>query len=283
MLISGCELTRGENESTVMASSLETCSLEGFPKTAEMAEDHLFSNLAYFRPDDSTWGSADYETGYIQSIDFPQPGELRIRNVVSRSNARAAGKYPSWKMDRMIHWESWNERNAFRLLDCEPKVNGFREQPCRIVYVIDGVRHTHFPDILVVFANAKEIWEVKPRCEALRPDVRVRTSFLTQALIQWGYVYRIALGEDLAQQPRLDNANVLVRFGRKPVTDYDYDIIHRALCNRGTLNWSEACRGDYGASGRESLCGLALRGMLRINMDVPISPSTEFLPFKGGL
>jgi len=42
----------------------------------------------------------------IRSILLPKPGQMRSRNVVSRSNARSTGKYPSWKMGRMIHWEA---------------------------------------------------------------------------------------------------------------------------------------------------------------------------------
>jgi hypothetical protein len=282
MLLSRYGPRRSENERGAIANPFEVCNLTGLEEAALRA-DYISSHSAHSWPDHLNGGAADYETGYIQSIDFPKPGEFRFRDVVSRSNARATGKYPSWKMDRMIHWESRNERNAFSLLDCDPDVKGFHEQPCKIVYVIDGMKQTHYPDILVVFAKQREIWEVKPRFEALQPDVRVRTSFLAQALLPWGYTYRITLGEDLAQQPRLDNANVLLKFGKKQVTDYDYEVIRRALYKREVLSWSEACRGDYGAKGRENLCSLAVRGMLRIDMGVPISPATQFLPRKGGL
>jgi len=226
-------------------------------------------------------GIADYETGYIQSIDFPQSGELRFRNLVSRSNSRPKGKHPSWKMDRMVQWESRNERNAFRHLDCDPEVRSFHEQPCKIVYVIDGVKRIHYPDILVVRAKEMEIWEVKPRVEALQPDVRVRTRFLAQALLLWGYTYRIVLGEDLARQPHLDNISYLLRFGNKPVTDYDYEVIRRALSQKGFLTWSEACCGHYGAKGRENICSLVVRGVLSIDMDLPLSPATQFHPCRG--
>jgi hypothetical protein len=37
----------------------------------------------------------------------------------------------------MLQWESMNELNAFRLLDCDPRVTVFTEQPCEIVY-FDG-------------------------------------------------------------------------------------------------------------------------------------------------
>ena len=37
----------------------------------------------------------------------------------------------------MLQWESINELNAFRLLDCDPRVTVFTEQPCEIGY-FDG-------------------------------------------------------------------------------------------------------------------------------------------------
>ena len=64
----------------------------------------------------------------IISIELPNEGNLRSRTVVSRSRARPTGKYPSWKMGRMIQWESCNELNACRLLDANP-----RKKRCRYV------------------------------------------------------------------------------------------------------------------------------------------------------
>src|SRR5580692_8771394 len=119
---------------------------------------------------------------YIKSIVFPESGEARARKVVSRSNARATGKYPSWKMQRSMQWESVNELHAFRLLDCDPGVIRFKEQPCRIEYVgVDGL-HRHFPDILVETRVCKELWEVKPLAQAMRPEVSLRTELLLREL-----------------------------------------------------------------------------------------------------
>jgi hypothetical protein len=40
----------------------------------------------------------------IKSIRFHAPDQIRSRKVFSRSNACSAGKNPSWKMGRMLHW-----------------------------------------------------------------------------------------------------------------------------------------------------------------------------------
>ena len=219
----------------------------------------------------------------IRSILFPAPGQMRSRKVVSRSNARSAGKYPSWKMGRMMHWESGNELNAFRLLDCDPNVTSYSEQPCRIAYLMDGVERIHFPDILVTTTGGKQLWEVKPRSNALEPEVLARAGFLSRVLPRWGYEYRTVLAEDLARQPRLGNAKLLLSLGKRAVTDCEWEDVRRTMAEQESLVWSEACAGNYGPKGREILCGLVLSGVLAIDMNVPISLTTEFVPRKGGL
>lgn len=184
-------------------------------------------------------------------------------------------------MKRMLHWESVNELNAFRLLDCDPDVAKFGEQPCEIEYVIDGVKRVHYPDILVTTTEGEEIWEVKPQSNALEPGVLQRTALLSRLLPWWGYTYRMVLAEDLGRQPRLSNASVILRFGRNAISDRDWESIRRIAAERGQLIWSEACSGDYGARGRETLCGLVLKGLLTIDMNSQLSPETQFFATKG--
>ena len=188
-----------------------------------------------------------------------------------------------WKMGRMMHWESGNELNAFRLLDCDPNVTSYCEQPCRIAYAMDGVEKIHFPDILVTTTGGKQLWEVKPRSNALEPEVLVRAAFLARVLPKWGYEYRTVLAEDLVRQPRLSNANLLLSLGKRAVSDCEWEDVRRTMAEQESLVWSEACAGNYGPKGREILCSLVLRGTLTINMNVPISLTTEFVARKGGL
>ena len=216
----------------------------------------------------------------IRNIVFPEPGQLRSRKVVSRSRARPTGKYPSWKMRRMLQWESENELNAFHLLDCDPDVTRFHELPCEVMYILDGQARSHYPDILVEKNGRKELWEVKPESQAQERDVVTRTTLLIQGLRSWGYAYRLVLAKDLAMQPRQVNACSLLGFGRRAVTDCEQEFIRRVLTRQESLLWSDACRGEYGPRGREILCSLVLRGVLTIDLSLPISPSTRFVPRK---
>jgi hypothetical protein len=183
----------------------------------------------------------------------------------------------------MMHWESSNELNAFRLLDCDPNVTSYSEQPCQIAYIMDGVERIHYPDILITTAGTKQLWEVKPRSKALEPEGIARTALLSQALPRWGYAYRMMFAEDLAREPHLSNANLLLSLGKRAVSDCEWEDVRRTMAEQDSLVWSEACAGNYGPKGREILCSLVLRGVLTIDMNAPISPTTEFVARKGGL
>jgi hypothetical protein len=238
----------------------------------------LMDDILDETPKPATWMA---NTGRITGIEFPVLGQLRSRKVIRRSNARPTGKYPSWKMGRMIHWESENELRAFRLLDCEPDVTSFKEQPCEVEYVLDGQIKRHYPDILVEANGKKSLWEVKPESKALDPEVATRTGLMVRGLPKHGYTYRVVIAKDLALQPRQNNAFLLLGFGRRTATDCEREAIRRTFNDRGSLVWSDACSGVYGPRGRETLCSLVLRGVLTFDLSLPISPSTRFVTRKG--
>lgn len=117
------------------------------------------------------------ENGVLEIIP-PSANTGRARTVVSRSRSRPTGKYPSWKTGRMVEWESHNELNALRLLDADPNIRTFREQPLTIRYALDGEVHLHFPDVLVDRVCGRELWEIKPAAHACDPKVVARTRLL---------------------------------------------------------------------------------------------------------
>ena len=147
----------------------------------------------------------------------------------------------------------------------------------------DGVARSHFPDILVETNDHKELWEVKNNTRDLGPEVTSRTALLTEHLPMWGYTYRVVLGDDLARQPRLRNADRLLRFGRYTVTECEQEFIRLALRRRGTLVWSDACKGAYGARGKDILCHLVLKGKLSLDMNAEWTHDTRFVPGKAGI
>jgi len=213
----------------------------------------------------------------VLRIAFSSAEQVRSRRVVTRSRFRPTGKYPSWKMERMLQWESINELNAFRLLDCDPRVTVFTEQPCEIVYV-DGteIKH-HYPDIYIEIDGNQELWEVKAECGASQNEVSSRTKLLSRELRRYGFTYRVVLDYELAKQPRLENAKTLLRYGRRGASNCEREDLRLAMQSEGHLSWSEACEGALGTHGREIVCRLVLEGALSFDLDSPLGPSTQFL------
>jgi len=269
----GMAMQRGS--STPDRAKTPTSSLEGWGVSSSL---HIGAHNHSHLP------SAQMRTGsLINSIEFAEPTQLRSRKVVTRSRFRSTGKYPSWKMGRMIQWESQHERNAFRLLDVDPAVTRFAEQPCIIDYVMHGEPHRHYPDIFVETEQGMELWEVKTAAEASQTDVSHRTAFLTRELPVFGYSYRLKLAEDLGRQPRLSNALSVLRYGRYKVSEIEREAIRIALNRRHSLLWSDACAGTYGFRGRQIICALLLHGELAFDMDSPLQRSTCFVASKGSL
>lgn len=212
----------------------------------------------------------------IQAILFPEAGRLRSRQIISRSRARPTGKYPSLKLGRMVHWESVYELHAFRLLDCDPCVQMFAEQPCEIRYVLHGSAHSHFPDVLVVHTDRKELWEIKPDSHANRPEIAERTALLSTCLPDWGYRYRLVLAAELTVQPRMNNLVTLLRFGRTEVPAIQRECVLEGLRRTRMVTWQQVSDGALGTNGRAVLCRLTLEGLLAVEIQTQIGPTTVF-------
>lgn len=209
----------------------------------------------------------------VVSIEFPQDA-ARARKVISRSNAHISGKWPSFKNGRAMHYESANERNAFKLLDASPEVISYLEQPCVIKYVIDGVDHLHFPDILVIYPTHRELWEVKTEEDAKNSDVAKRTALIAKELPFLGFQYKMVMAEDLKKNPRLNNVTHLLRYGRACVTMQEREQIRQIFKKNHFQAWGNFQFGSAGAIHRKAICRLILEGFVTVNLNLPLESST---------
>lgn len=209
------------------------------------------------------------------TIEFPEA--IRSRKVVTRSRARPTGKFPSWKMGRMLQWESLAELNAMRLLDATPAVRSFAEQPAVVRYSLNGESRIHHPDLLVERDNdLKELWEVKSAKDAAREEVAARTTLLQAALPTYGYEYRMVYAEQLRRQPRLSNVLEILKWGHGPITAVERERVRAILTQLPAVTWGAAVSGVLGRSGRHSLCRLVLEGMLAFDLNEKLCFDTQF-------
>lgn len=210
----------------------------------------------------------------IIDIAAPEDGKIRARKVVKRSNARPTGKFFSWKSKRMIQWESIHELHAFRLLDADPTVISFGEQPMTIDYIIHNTETFHVPDILVRTKAGWEVWEVKAQSEAKKEDVLNRTRLMAEALPSHGYLYRLVIGEDLAREPRQSSVQLLLKYGRDDIAAVERESLRRHLSTLSSLTWGEVKEGVLGSKSREHACRLMLEGEIGWDSELPLLHQT---------
>tara|TARA_R110002095_G_scaffold55764_4_gene48022 strand:- start:812 stop:1549 length:738 start_codon:yes stop_codon:yes gene_type:complete len=202
-----------------------------------------------------------HKNNYIK-LTFPEKGKVRMRKVSTRSRARPTGEYPSWKMGRMLEWESHNELNAFVLLDASPSITSFGEQPMEIEYCINGAVGKHIPDVLVAKNGALQVWEIKPEREAKKDDVRIRTDFLTEYLPKIGYSYHVVTGEELSNKLRLHNARTILKFGRDPIDGTSREILRVYFLSNDSISWLDDIYTNSDVDIRCVLSRLTLEGIL---------------------
>jgi hypothetical protein len=198
------------------------------------------------------------------------------RRVVKRSNARSTGKFPSWKMNRVIEFESLNELAAFLYLECNPSVKHYWSQPCKIQYRDGEEERIHYPDICVDFGTHKELWEIKPESELDDSNLIRRTRLLWPSLLERGYVYRVIAGETLMRQPYYTNLKLLRRHSIRSVSVAQYEQVRVIAKQTTTLTWSEARAGKYGKNGRGVLSSLVISGHLRVDLSQKFETGAAF-------
>jgi hypothetical protein len=201
--------------------------------------------------------------------------DRRIRRVVSRSNHRVTGKYPSWKAGRMLQWESHLERDAFILHDVDPSVQFFREQPARLTFHLQNVLHNHVPDLYVESNGNRILREIKYRNDAEKPEIEARSQHLQQVLPQYGLFYDVLLESEIRKEPRLSNAKFLMRFGRTPVDLVTHERVRRQIKSRSCVLWGDVKNDCFGPHSMAMICRLVIEGLLFFDLDQPLSHQTE--------
>lgn len=212
----------------------------------------------------------------ILAIEPPANGKLRSRKVVSRSRARGTGKFPSWKMGRMVEWESPYELKVFRIIDADPTILSFSEQPVVISFLMSGEVHRHYPDLAVQRQSGVELWEIKPRKDNVDAETKARTELLSSALAEYGIRYELVGAAEFAQGSTLANAETLLKRGRTPVSAIEREQARRLFSDLLVVRWGDIVGGILGERGCRIICRLALEGVVGFAPESLLGLDTEF-------
>lgn len=141
------------------------------------------------------------------------------------------GKFPSRKVGRMVAFESALERDHLLLLEVDPMVASYEEQPTTIEYVVEGRKRRYTPDCLVRHVDGSVMLiEVKYAADVaeMSPSRRARAEAAWSAAREYaaarGWDFRVETDVEI-RSPKLRRAVALRRFAHAPT---------------GTERWREA-------------------------------------------
>ncbi len=135
------------------------------------------------------------------------------------------GRFPSLKLGRMVAFESLIEQDYVYVLDYEPDVIGFEEQPFSIQYDWQGKWHKYTPDFHVIRDTRHEIVECKPQALVTSDENQKKFMVAQRWCRERGWTLVVVTDLELRTGPRLANIKLLTRYARMEVAP---EIHHQA-------------------------------------------------------
>jgi len=112
----------------------------------------------------------------------------------------------SWKLDRVVHFYSSLERDHGVIIEADPSVASFCEQPVRITIKVDGQDRETVMDMLIQFTNGRtEYREIKYATDVQEGDDQSRAARQLAAQREWAVVtsndFKIVTDKEIRRNP----------------------------------------------------------------------------------
>ncbi len=195
---------------------------------------------------------------------------------ITNGGKKVIGKFPSIKCGKMVWWESQLERDFLYLIEIDPDVLSYEEQPLKIEYFSDGKVRKYTPDFLVIRTDRKQIVEVKDEKKAKKEEYVELFRKIGPICAQEGYEFIVATDREIRVQPRLKNVKFLFKYAKTPVMTAHQVLLYSIFGDREALPLREIGRGFVAKGFKASaVYALIFCGILSIDLSRPISPETE--------
>ena len=155
---------------------------------------------------------------------------MPVRKVSNRGG-NVIGCFPSLKLNRMVAFESLIERDLIYLLDFEPDVTWFAEQPLTISYSHKGKILSYTPDFHIIRDDQNILVECKPQ-KYINTDNNQRKFAAARAWCaakRW--MFQVIGDEQLRRGYRVRNVKLLTQFARYEIGSEVKNCIHAFLVN----------------------------------------------------
>ncbi len=204
------------------------------------------------------------------------------RKITNTGTTKVIGKLPSLKMNTAIWWESQIERDYIYLLEIDPNVLSYCEQPFTITYTSQRKLKRYTPDFLVTRPQSQQIVEVKP--EHLAYDDKNLQLFrqIAPIAIANEMEFVVITEKMIRVQPRLNNIKLLYKYAKVSLSLANYlDCLEYFQNTKLTslLNAEQQLRAK-GIS-RSILLRLLWSGFLVTDLMKPISSGSLIQLLKG--
>jgi|GEM_PF-5279352 len=204
-----------------------------------------------------------------------------------RDPARVKGKkgsyvgyFPSRKMKRSMAFESTGELYSAILNEIDPRVAEYMEQPYRFEFQYEGKASSYTPDFLVIRNGEKWIEEVKPYERVCEPKTHKRLLAQKELVESKGFKYRVVTEKTSMRQPRLKNAEIILRHA---YPDWREDDQKKLLCafSDGQDQPLKSVIEKIGTDDALSIiCTGTCVGLLELDMSQPFSQDTSVKLFN---
>jgi hypothetical protein len=141
---------------------------------------------------------------------------MPVRKVSNRGG-NVVGRFPSFKMGRMIAFESLLERDFIYLLDYDLRVEWFEEQPLTIEYLYNDQTLHYTPDFHLVEAGRQVLVECKPECFVDKDDNPRKFAVARDWCTSRDWEFRVVTDQQIRAGFRLQNIKRLTPYARLTV------------------------------------------------------------------
>ena len=200
----------------------------------------------------------------------PQLDQLqRVREPVSRSKAGVQGKVADVVFGRSRHAESQNELKAFQILVATARADSWQEQPFTLEYREAAAKHRYTPDALVVWGTHKIVVEIKEDKDAESEEAQAKFRAIEERLAEHGYHFRLWKSSEIRAEPRLANANLILRYRCVAVPSTERERLRRAFASAPEIELRSLC--EITNVPAQSVLRLVIDGAVYINWWKPVS------------
>lgn len=221
--------------------------------------------------------------GAIWHARIVKPEDGRpARKIVTGRRRRVTGYVASRKADSpgLVPWESELERDCLTVAEFRPAVLAIAPQPHTLELRADADSFGHTPDFLFASGHgAGEVVEVKPATRALAPETERRLRISAAAHRALGFSFSVLSEDCIRVQPRLANAQYLLRYRLAASRDgLPHRLATLLAAAGGRLTVGGCVRAvDGKASTRFEIYALACRGIIELDLSAPLGPDTAVL------